>query len=94
MNLNAAYTGFYKTNLTSVLINSGNTIYLQPGTYSAPISISVPSGVLKAKNLTISPASSVFQFDSKNYVLSQNTPSVSFIIGANITTFYSIYYVN
>ncbi|OMJ66670.1 hypothetical protein SteCoe_36410 [Stentor coeruleus] len=83
-NLNAAYTGFFKSNLQPLVINGGENIKLKPGTYSGPITISTSDNTLQTDWINIYPLNApdfVVFSEKAQYYLTNESPITTFRMG-------------
>lgn len=84
-NLNAAYTGYYKNDHKSVIINDGNDIIIKPGTFSPyfPITVDGDLDAYKLTLYTISCPNDVIKFNTHSYILDLIFPQSKFRVGAS-----------
>ena len=95
MNVGAAYTGFMNPSLLSLSINSGNSILIAPGTFSAPVTISAGASLV-AVMIAITATDQndeVLAFDSPGYALFEFAPQDFFRVGAATGTLPGFYFI-
>ncbi|OMJ71052.1 hypothetical protein SteCoe_30830 [Stentor coeruleus] len=97
-NLNAAYTGYYNSDLIRLVVNKGDDLIVTQGTYSTEYTINTKDGYIMAYSIELQASDEndgVLAFsDDGDYFLTWDFPETTFRVGVPTGTADGFYYIS